>query len=185
MGDVAEFVAGFRKWKTPAEAIAQMELVAVKMHELKRKLAEEPEDAARTEAPEQQSGSTTAAGTSSSSTTTTGSSTSTESDASTGAALINQLHALSDLREHNKLGTSAGCRVGDKSPLSDCEGIATGGSAGNVQSGLKTDYVILSCTELPLLLAAEDRATLEALGLCVIDPNYMLAKALLAFGRYI
>lgn len=50
--------------------------------------------------------------------------------------------------------------------------------------GVCADYIVLGCTELPLLLADDKRMELENLGVNVIDPNAVLAKTLLQFGNY-
>lgn len=47
------------------------------------------------------------------------------------------------------------------------------------------DYIVLACTELPLIMNEDDKKTLEAMGICILDPNYILAESLLRFGGYV
>jgi hypothetical protein len=47
------------------------------------------------------------------------------------------------------------------------------------------DYVVLACTELPLMLTNEHQKKLESLGMVVIDPNAALAEELLRSADYI
>ena len=45
-----------------------------------------------------------------------------------------------------------------------------------------TDYLVLACTELPLLLKEENKSYLEGLGVIVIDPNIVLANKMLSLN---
>ena len=54
-----------------------------------------------------------------------------------------------------------------------------------VGSSVKTDYIVLACTELPLLLSEEGREKLETCGIVTIDPNFVLAEEMLRYGGYL
>jgi aspartate/glutamate racemase len=49
----------------------------------------------------------------------------------------------------------------------------------------KADYVVLGCTELPLLMTPERQKDLESKNILVLDPNQVLAEALLSYGGYL
>ena len=49
----------------------------------------------------------------------------------------------------------------------------------------RTDYIVLACTELPLLLSQKERNKLESLGIITIDPNFVLAEEMLRVGGYL
>ena len=49
----------------------------------------------------------------------------------------------------------------------------------------RTDYIVLACTELPLLLSQKERNNLESLGIITIDPNFVLAEEMLRVGGYL
>lgn len=53
------------------------------------------------------------------------------------------------------------------------------------QTALKAYYIVLGCTELPLLMSIEKRRILEVLGVILIDPNRVLAEEMLRFGGYL